>query len=477
MFIEYNQSQTFLLPPDFRQFLGEWHESIILSELIDELDIKSLIQEYHKEWKWRPAFHPGMLLKVLFYGYMNQTFSSRKIASKLHSDLWFMYIAWNNKPDFRTINRFRKEKWWILEDIFIQIVLKAKDLWLVKFWTVSLDWTKIYANASNENNYEIERLDKKIHQLFNEAAIIDEIEDKDYWDSDGSEIPESLKTKEWRDAKRKEIEEKRKQAEWIKSNIEKEIKIKKDQWVNQKRINTTDKDARLMLMKRKDRWTWYNPQNLTENQFILTTIVPNSASDIEELVPILNKFYEKFNCFPENQLADTWYASEKNYQFLQDNNIIWYIPHQKLQINIKDYTFHKINNTFEDKEWNIYKFKQNVWKKKWVKRWRPQQALIEDDIKKVVYVTQLANWKKKFLKINRNWHQLCENNDKRLYSEEWKDIYKKRSWCVEAVFWNIKANFWFERFRLRWFEWVQIERNLISLAHNLKKLIAFQAIA
>jgi hypothetical protein len=100
----------------------------------------------------------------------------------------------------------------------------------------------------------------------------------------------------------------------------------------------------------------------------------------------------------------------------------------------------------------------------------------EKDIKKVVYVTTLSNWKKRFIKINRNWHQLCKNNDERLYSEEWRKIYKKRSWCVESVFWNIKANFWFERFRLRWFEWVQIERNLISLAHNLKKLIAFQTI-
>lgn len=473
MFIEYNQNQTFLLPPDFRQFLGEWHEAIILSELIDELNIKSLIKAYQKKWKWRPAFHPRMLLKVLFYGYMNQTFSSRKIANKLNSDLWFMYVAWNNKPDFRTINRFRKERWGILEDIFIQIVLKAKELWLIKFGTVSLDGTKIYANASNNKNYEIEGLEKSIRKLFEEAEEIDNIEDKEYGEEDGNSIPERLKTKEWREKARREIEEKKAAIEKKKEIVRREIEKKKEEWINQTRINSTDKDARLMLMKRKDRWTWYNPQNLTENQFILTTIVPNSGSDIEELVPILNKFYENFNCFPKNQLADTWYASEDNYEFLESNNIKSYIPHQNLQINLNDYLYDSDNDTFEDKQGNIYKFKQNIKKSS---GWKQGKRLENNDIKSKIYVS-LIDWKKRFIHINYNRHKLCRINDERLYWEEWRKIYKKRSWCVENVFWNIKANFWFERFRLRWFQWVQIEWNLISLAHNLKKLIAFQVLA
>jgi transposase len=156
MFKEYNQEQAFLLPPSFREYLWEWHEAIILSEIIEELNLEKLLKEYNKNiaWNGRPAYNPKMLLKVLFYWYMNQTFSSRKLANKVKSDLWFMYISWNNKPDFRTINRFRKEKWNTLEDIFVQIVLKAKSLWLIKFWIVSLDWTKIYANASKSKNYD-----------------------------------------------------------------------------------------------------------------------------------------------------------------------------------------------------------------------------------------------------------------------------------------------------------------------------------
>jgi hypothetical protein len=231
-----------------------------------------------------------------------------------------------------------------------------------------------------------------------------------------------------------------------------------------------------MQMKRKDWWVWYNPQNITENQFILTTIVPNSAWDVKELLPILTKFYDNYWTYPENQLADAWYASEENYQFLQDNNIISYVPHPKLQINIDDYIHNSEDNTYQDRDWNIYHFKQHIGSKKWWKKWRPLKSkeLEVGEIKKTVYMTTLPDWKKKFIKINPWLHQLYKDNDDRLYSQEWREVYKKRSGCVENVFWNIKANLGFEKFRLRWFEWVQIERNLISLAHNLKKLIKFQ---
>ena len=472
MFKEYNQDQSFLLPPSFKEFLWEWHESIILSEIIDELNLDNLYLEYSTEWCWRPAYNPRMLLKVLFYWYMNQTFSSRKLSNKLKSDLGFMYISWNNKPDFRTINRFRKEKWSILEDIFTQIVFKAKNLWLISFWTVSLDWTKIYANASKTNNYDIEWLNKKIKWLFDEADRIDELEDEEYWEENENKIPEELKTKEGRDKKRKELEEKTKKLENKKEIVNNEIKAKKEAWINQKRINFTDKDSRLMMMKRKDWWNGYNPQNLTENRFILLTTVPNSAEDTWELIPALEKFNKKYSTFPKNSLADKWYASEENYEFLEKNNINWYVPHQKTLINIDDYKYDEKLDIYKDKKNNIFKLKQNVRKEKWWTQWK---KLKKEDIKAKIYETILKNWKKKYIYINKNWLQLCKNNDSRLYSEEWIKIYKKRSWCVENVFWNIKMNLWFERFSLRWFEWVQIEWNLISLAHNMKKIIKFQA--
>jgi len=234
-----------------------------------------------------------------------------------------------------------------------------------------------------------------------------------------------------------------------------------------------------MQMKRKDWWNWYNPQNLTENQFILTTTVPNSANDTNELIPVLKKFEEKYNQLPEKILADKWYGTEENYKYLEEKNIETYIPHPKHSwVDLENFTYDKKADTYKDKEWNIFKFKQFVWSLIWRKKWRPKKWEIskEEDFEAKKYMSILSNWKKKYLQIAKNLKNIFKRNDDRLYSEEWKKIYKKRSWCVENVFWNIKANLKFERFSLRWFCGVQIEWNLISLAHNLKKIMKFKTL-
>ena len=483
MFKEYQENQDFLLPPSFWDYLWEWHEAIILSEIINTLQLDTLYHEYNKNpnGTGRPAYNPRMLLKVLFYGYMNQTFSSRKLANKLHSDLWFMYLSWNNRADFRTINRFRKEKGNILEGIFVQIVNKCLELGMIQFWTISLDGTKIYANASKNKNYDLKSLEKKIKWLFDEADSIDALEDEEFWEERENHIPEELKTKEGRDKKRREIEEKRKKWEDKKEMVKKEIANKQKDGIEQKRINTTDKDSRLMMMKKKDFANGYNPQILTENQIILTSIVSNSADDSNELIPIVNKLREKFKEKKiEKILADKWYGNEKNYEYLEKNTIEAYIPHPDTNgANLDDYIYNEEKDTYEDIQWNIFTFKQYIWKLNWSwKRGRPtkeeKKIQKKEDYKAKLYITKWKEGKNKFLYVNSHLKETYKKNDERLHSEKWKQIYKKRWTCVEPVFGNIKSNLWFERFLLRWFAGVQIEWNLISLAHNLKKIIKFQ---
>lgn len=471
-------NQFHLIPQNYKEFLGEWHETIILEEIINELDLTEIIESYSNFSRWTTAYHPRMLLKVLFYWYMNQTFSSRKLAKKLRSDLGFMFLAWNNQPNFRTINGFRKNKWKMLEWIFIQIVLKAKELWLISFWTVSLDWTKIYANASKNKNNDLESLDKKISKLFDEADRIDKLEDKEYLDNE-DKIPEELKTKEGRERRKKEIIEKKEKWEKKKEEVKKEIQAKKDDWINQTRINDTDKDSRLMQMKRKDWWNGYNPQNVTEKQFIISTRVPNTANDTNELIPSLEKIEKQYWVLPDSILADKWYGTEENYNFWKEKNITTYIPHPRQSwANLDEYEYDKQKDIYKDKEWNIFKFKQFVWSLTWRKIWRPKKDEIikEEDFEAKLYFTILENWEKKYLQVSKNLKKIFKENDDRLYSKQWKEIYKKRSWDVETVFWNIKMNLKFERFSLRWFSGVQIEWNLISLAHNLRKIMKLKTI-
>lgn len=223
MFKPYIQNQAFLIPPSFRDFLSDDHEAVILSELIDSLDLSGLYKSYRNTFRGTTAYDPGMLFKVLIYAYSHKTFSSRSIALRLHSDIAFMYLSGLQKPDFRTINRFRKEKGNILERIFLQIVHLAHEMGMISFGTLSLDGTKIYANASKEKNETLTSLEKVISGFLRDAEAIDAIEDEKFGDDDGRNIPEELKTKEGREKKLRELKEKKEKTEKLQEKLKERI--------------------------------------------------------------------------------------------------------------------------------------------------------------------------------------------------------------------------------------------------------------
>lgn len=480
MFKEYNQKQNFLIPPSYDEFLGEKHEAKLLNNIINWLELKYLYESYNNKKLWTTAYNPIMLLKILFYWYMNSCFSSRKIANKLKSDLWFMYLAWNNKPDFRTINNFRKNKWELLEKVFVEIVYLASELWLVKFWTFSIDGTQIYANASKHKNIDLERLKEKIWWLFKEADNIDDLEYEIYWDKE-DDIPEEFANPE---KQKQALEKARKKYKELQDKAKKEndkIQKQRENWKRDKKlinkINPTDSDSRFQKMKKWDTAQWYNCQIVTENQIIIWNYVIWKPWDKDTLIPTLSKIKEKFKKLPKQILADKWYWTEENYNYLENEEVESYIPHQEYaKTDTINFKYDKDSDTYEDLEWNIYKFKQFVWSLNWKTRWRPKKLEIrkEENYQAKLYMAKLETWENKFLQISKKLKKVYQRNDERLYSEKWKKVYSKRSSEVEAVFWNTKHNLWFSRFLLRWLKWVQIEWNLINLAHNLKKIMKFQ---
>jgi transposase len=93
-------------------------------------------------------YHPAMLLALLFYGYATGVFSSRKLEKATYDSMAFKYICANQNPDHDTINSFRKRFRKEIESLFVEILVLAEALGLLKLGTVSLDGTKIKANAS-----------------------------------------------------------------------------------------------------------------------------------------------------------------------------------------------------------------------------------------------------------------------------------------------------------------------------------------
>jgi len=466
-FKKYNRSQSLLLPPSYEVFLGESHEAVVLAEFIDSLDLTSIESGYGNAHGGRSAYHPVMLLSVLIYGYMNGIFSSRKIAQCLRQDLAFMYLAGNNTPDFRTLARFRKEKGDCLEAAFKEVVTKARELGLVSFGVASLDGTKIYANANKSKNATPDELEEKIRSLIQEAEDIDAAEDRLYGDEEDSEDP-NLKTKAGRAKKQQELQKKRDRVDARLHKLTHAASVLAEGGV---KINTTDPDARLMKMKRGDFANGYNVQIMTENGLVLANHVADTSADQRLLVPTVETCKKMHGTTPKTLLADMGYSGETNYRFCEEEKIDAYIPIHSTPPDMTQYVHDKIRNTYTDVAGRIYTFVQHV---KRERKQRPGFAKETEDTphRSILYKhIDPVTKKKKYLSVAHEWQRYAQEQQRKLASVAGQVIYQRRMIDVEPAFANIKHNLHFTSFHLRGFTGVTNEWRLISLAHNLKKML------
>lgn len=147
LFKPYQQNQVQLLPPSLDSLISESHPVRLVSKLIDQLDISTLIDQYTA--RGASSYHPRMMLKILAYGYMRNLYSSRKLEMAIKENIHFMWLSGGNQPDHHSINRFRsgrlKES---LKTIFSQLVLLFHDSGYLSIKQLYTDGTKLEANAN-----------------------------------------------------------------------------------------------------------------------------------------------------------------------------------------------------------------------------------------------------------------------------------------------------------------------------------------
>jgi len=121
IFKAYRQRQAMLLPPSLDELIVSNHPVRVVDDVLSKIDIQPLIRQY--KTGGASNYHPGMLLKVLVYAYINNIYSSRKIEEALQQNIHFMWLSGMSQPDHNTINRFRSERLKEpLKKIFVQVV-------------------------------------------------------------------------------------------------------------------------------------------------------------------------------------------------------------------------------------------------------------------------------------------------------------------------------------------------------------------
>jgi transposase len=445
-FVEVDRETLYLLPPSIQDWLPEKHLARFVVEIVEQLDLQPLKASYCGRGS-RP-YNPEMLVALLFYGYATGVFSSRKLERSTYDSLAFRYIAANKHPDHDTIAEFRKRFLPELTKIFVEILTIAGQMKVLKLGKVSIDGTKVPANASKHKALSYghackleERLEAEVAELLQKAESADSADIPD-----GMDVPAELSIRQERIKAIKEAKaeiERRAVERYAEEQKAYEAKIadraKKEQETGKKarakrpqpptpgptekdQVNLNDSESRIMPTSGGGFEQAYNAQAGvdTETLLIVTTHVSQAPNDKQELEPALTnlKHLPQTLGTVTDLLADNGYFSENNVRLCEENKVASYIA-------VKRDSHHPpLMERFED------------------------PAPLPDE----------AN--------------ALDTMKHRLKTKSGKALYAMRKSTIEPVFGIIKSVMGFRQFLLRGLDAVKGEWDLVCIAFNLKRLYA-----
>ena len=452
----YCQNQSLLFPANLLDFIKNDDLCMVVDDVVNSLDLSCL---YHKvSSEGNMAYHPKMMLKVLFYAYASGIFSSRNIAKALGENVTFIYLAAWQRPDFRTINNFRKNNLEEIEDLFVQIVHLCQQLKMVNLGHISIDGSKFKANAADRKTYDRQRIEREMKRILDKAEKKDQQEDALYGcDKTGDELPQQIRDREQRIEQLKQIQQ----------QLDDQDKEK---------LNATDADAVFMKTTGGIK-TSYNAQASVDEdvQVIVAADVTNEPNDKEQLLPMIEQTEQNTDACIDIVTADCGYSTANNLEKLESLNIDAYIPDDTYQSRSrgKEVCAFDKDNFIYDETTDVFTCPEG----KIVKFWHTRHYENGDyRVYRCVECSSCQHFGQcTKSKTGRSiWRRLVDKNIKqmrsKLDSESGKAIYAKRKHIVEPVFGHIKAVIGFTGFHLRGLKKVNAEFKLVAIAHNLKKI-------
>jgi transposase len=336
-FRSFDRDTLFLLPPSVQDWLPDDHLARFIVEIVSKLDLRRLKSSY--AGRGEAAYHPEMMVALLFYAYASGIRASRKIERATYESIAFRFLAANAHPDHDTIADFRTRFAPHLTNCFNQILVMAKDMGCLKVGRVSLDGTKIQANASKHRSLSFERASQLHARLRREAERMIELAeaaDREDDDDDGMTLPAEIARREDRLAKLEEVkqrlkvraaeEQAREQAEYEATMMEwRELRNQGQRFVNRPpqrpqarelsktQVNLTDEESRIMPSA-EGFVQGYNAQVATDcdSLLIVGEDLSQRPTDRSLLKSMLEQLCELPVGKPDGLLADAGYFSELN---------------------------------------------------------------------------------------------------------------------------------------------------------------------
>jgi transposase len=438
-FVPFNRDQAFLLPPDLKSWLPADDVAHFIVAAVERVPLGAFVVPGRSGGK--PQYHPRLMLALLIHCYANGLFSSRRIERATYRDVAVRFVAANLHPDHDTIATFRRTNTAAIETAFLHLLLLAKETGLLRLGTVSIDGTKLDANASKIRSVRYDRAQELRARLAADIAVLTaQAEAVDAADHDLQALPaelarrETLRTKldaacarleaEARaeaDAARPAFEAKKAAYDARKGRRGRPPKPPDDLPPPERQSNLTDPDS--ALMRRSDAHEYrqaYNAQAVVcadGTQLVLATKLVATSADAPSFAPTVLGMAATIG-LPRTVLADTGYASRDAVAALQARGIEPLVAIGRMQAQ-RPYDF------------------------------RPPP------------VPRTPR------RITEPWRLAMKA---RLEQDDAKALYQRRKQTVEPVFGIIKSAMGFRRFHLRGLAKVASEWTLVTLAYNCKRM-------
>jgi len=446
-FVSIDRNQPLLLPPDLRDWVPDDDLVHFVIEAVEGMPSSSF--KVNVKGTGSAQYPPHMMLGLLIYCYANGVFSSRRIEKATYRDIAVRFLTADTHPDHDTIAAFRRENFEAVNSCFLQVLLLARELKLLKVGMVSVDGTTLKANASINRNVRhdragelIEQLEMEIEELMNKAESTDQRDE-----ADGQSVPKELARletlKEKLKAARENIEARNKaKVDTQQARYERQVKEREQRKGPKGRppkppaldagaktqSNLSDPDSRVMRHNLRSPFEQaYNAQAVVDadgSQLVLAARVAQISVDKNELVPDIQAIPEELGK-PQTVLADNGYLNEKQVRALEGDG--------------------------EEPEMNVLVSAHAEAKK--LRRKHDFRPRPKEEPKPPASSTPFV----------REMRDKMEQPDNR-------QRYRLRKQTVEPVFGTIKKWMGFTQFLLRGHEKVTGEWQLVALAYNMKRL-------
>lgn len=501
-FKEYNQNQIVLFPPSIDSLIPEDSPVRLVNHIVDELDLSQINFGY--KGGGTSSYHPRMLLKVLFYGYLNNIYSCRKIESQLEQNIHYIWLSGNQHPNFRTINNFRSLRLKTsVHKLFVQLVYMLVDMGYITLKEVYVDGTKIESKANRYSFVWRKSVEKNKAKLESKIrAILSQIDEGIAQDNEpDNEPPTPIDSKELRERiasinRENRTKEEQKQIKQLEEKHLPKLEEYEDHLQTLAERNSyskTDEDATFMRMKEDHMQNGqlkpaYNVQIGTENQFITNYGFFYNPTDTRTLKPFLVNWQSNYGKTPDKITADAGYGSEENYDFLQDNQI---------QAFVKYNYFHKeqtssFKNDLSKAENLYYNEEQGYFVCPMGQHMTPQRTFIKTN--DYGYESQITVYRaqnctccplrgtcyksredQREIEVNHNLRRHKQIARENLTSEEGLIHRSRRPIEVEADFGQIKSNKHYNRFRHFSKSKVEMDFAILVIAFNIRKMFSHKA--